>query len=69
MNRKSRLIRKMMLLTVAVMGTSYAASCSLRDIRDSVLSGGEGFVKSTITSSLGILFPLTDLITQRAGGA
>lgn len=62
MYHKLRWARRWMIITTLTMGTLYASSCSLRDLRDASLSGGLKFVSGTVTDSLGLLFPFTDLL-------
>jgi len=63
MYHKLRWARRWLLVTTITMGTLYTSSCSLRDLRDATVSGGLKFVSGTITDSLGLLFPITDLLS------
>jgi len=59
---KLRLARRMLMLSSLAMGSVYASSCSMRDLRDAAISGGLGFVSDSVAASLGLLFPFVDLL-------
>ena len=67
MNRTMRWARTMLMVTTMMMGSLYAAGCSLRDVRDAAASGGLSFVSGNVTDLLGIFFPITDFFQSNNG--
>ncbi len=62
MNRLSRKLMKLSMLAGLCGGILPASTCSVRDLRDAILSGGIGFLEGTVQDSLEALLPLADAL-------
>jgi len=58
MRRLARKLMKLSMLAVLCGGILPASTCSVRDLRDAILSGGISFLEGTVQDSLEVLLPL-----------
>ncbi len=62
MKRLSRRLMKLSMLAGLCGCILPASTCSIRDLRDAILSGGISFLEGTVQDSLGVLLPLPDAL-------
>ena len=62
MKRYSRKLMKLSMLAGLCGGILPASTCSVRDLRDAILSGGISFLEGTVQDSLKVLLPLPEVL-------
>ena len=62
MKRLSRVSSKLSMLAGLCGGILPASTCSVRDLRDAILSGGISFLEDTVQDSLKVLLPLPEVL-------